>query len=284
MKLSHLFTMIGLALTLDAHAQTLGGLADIAIIDRDTGVALSPHYHRGEYWVAGRPGAKYSIEVHNRLGERLLAVMSVDGVNVLSGETAAWDQGGYVFEPGERYEICGWRKSDAEVAAFTFTASPDSYAERTGRPANIGVIGVALYRERRPQAWTPPPTWHGPVRPEAPIARDSRDSSEAEAQASREHALVAPEAMAAAPPAARAPSPEPAPKLGTGHGEREYSYVNHTEFARLQNQPNEVIRIRYDSLDNLLAMGVIRRGRPLLPNVNPFPASPSPGYVPDPPG
>jgi hypothetical protein len=281
MKLSLLLTIIGLALTLDAHAQTLGGLADIAIIDRDTGAALSPHYYRGEYWVAGRPGAKYSIEVHNRMGERLLAVMSVDGVNVLSGETAAWDQGGYVFEPGERYQISGWRKSDAEVAAFTFTASPDSYAERTGRPANVGVIGVALYRERRPQAWTPPPAWHGPVRPEAPIARDS---SEADAQTSAERALAAPQALAAAPPAARAPSPEPAPKLGTGHGEREYSYVSRTEFARLQNQPNEVIRIRYDSLDNLVALGVIRRARPLPPNANPFPASPSPGYVPDPPG
>jgi hypothetical protein len=281
MKLSVLLTMIGFALTLDAHAQTLGGLADIAVIDRDTGVALSPHYYRGEYWIAGRPGAKYSIEVHNRLGERLLAVMSVDGVNVLSGETAAWDQGGYVFEPGERYQISGWRKSDAEVAAFTFTASTDSYAERTGRPANVGVIGVALYRERRPQAWTPPPAWHGPVRPEAPI---ERDSSDANALTSGERAFAAPQAMAPAPPAARAPSPESAPKLGTGHGEREYSYVNHTEFARLQNQPNEVIHIRYDSLDNLLAMGVIRRGRPLPPNVNAFPASPSPGYVPDPPG
>jgi hypothetical protein len=291
MKLSLLLTMIGLSLALDAPAQTLGSLADIAVIDRDTGVALSPHYYRGEYWVAGRPGAKYSIEVHNRLGERLLAVTSVDGVNVLSGETAAWDQGGYVFEPGERYQISGWRKSDAEVAAFTFTASPDSYAERTGRPANVGVIGVALYRERRPQAWTPPSPWHGPVRPEAPVARDS---SEANSLMSRERALSAPalgapafsapQASAAAPSAGIAQSPEPAPKLGTGHGEREYSYVNHTEFARLQNQPNEVIRIRYDSLDNLLAMGVIRRGRPLPPSVDPFPGAPSPAYVPDPPG
>ena len=281
MRLAIVLAVIGLALTFDVHAQTLGGLADIAIIDRDTGVALSPHYYRGEYWVAGRPGAKYSIEVHNRLGERLLAVTSVDGVNVLSGETAAWDQAGYVFEPGERYQISGWRKSDTEVAAFTFTESPDSYAERTGRPANVGIIGVALYRERRPQAWAPPPTLHVPVRPDAPIARDS---SEANAQTSRERAFSAPEALAAAPSAGIAPGPQPAPKLGTGHGEREYSYVNHTEFARLQTQPNEVIRVRYDSLDNLLAMGVIRRGRPLPPNVNPFPGAPNPAYVPDPPG
>src|ERR1700722_11706531 len=174
MKLSVLLTMIGLALTLDARAQTLGGLADIAIIDHDTGVALSPHYYRGEYWIAGRPGARYSIEVHNRLGERLLAVMSVDGVNVLSGETAAWDQGGYVYEPGERYQISGWRKSDAEVAAFTFTASPDSYAERTGRPANVGVIGVALFRERAaPPVQGRPMIGQSPSRPEAPRAFES---------------------------------------------------------------------------------------------------------------
>ena len=44
-------------------------------------------------------------------------------------------------------EIDGWRKSMDEVAAFYFTALPDSYAARTGRPDNVGVIGVALFRE-----------------------------------------------------------------------------------------------------------------------------------------
>jgi hypothetical protein len=76
----------------------------------------------------------------------------------------------------------------------------------------------------------------------------------------------------------------PAPKLGTGHGEREYSYVNRTEFSRMQPQPNEVIRIRYDSFDNLLAMGIVKRPRPAAPTANPFPASPEQQFVPDPPG
>jgi hypothetical protein len=262
MKLTLLLATIGLALTIEAQAQPLGGLARIAVIDRATGVALNPHYYLGEYWIAGRPGAKYSIEIQNRLGERLLAVTSVDGANVLSGETAAWDQAGYVFEPGERYQVTGWRKSDAEVAAFTFTESPNSYAARTGRPANVGVIGIALYRERQPQAWTSPR-----LSEERPTNR-----------------LDAPAAPIASAPLGVAPRAEPAPQLGTGHGEREYSYVSHTEFARLASQPNEVIRIRYDSLDNLLAMGVIRRERSLPPPANPFPAAPTPGYVPDPPG
>ncbi len=53
MKLAFLLATIGLALTLEAQAQPLGSLAQIAVIDRETGVALSPHYYRGEYWVAG---------------------------------------------------------------------------------------------------------------------------------------------------------------------------------------------------------------------------------------
>ena len=110
------------AFALSCRAQSLGKLAEVALIDRDTGVSLSIHSYRGEYWVAGRPGARYAIEIRNNLGERVLAVTSVDGINVLSGSDAAWDQAGYVFGGGESYQISGWRKSSAEIAAFTFTA------------------------------------------------------------------------------------------------------------------------------------------------------------------
>src|ERR1700722_7902963 len=161
-------------LTSICEAQVQGGIAEVAIIDRDSGAVLSPHFYHGEYWVAGTPGARYAIQIRNRLGERMLAVTSVDGVNVVSGATAAWDQTGYVFSPGESYQITGWRKSDTEVAAFTFTASPNSYAERTGRPANVGVIGVAIFRERAaPPVQGRPMIGQSPSRPEAPRAFES---------------------------------------------------------------------------------------------------------------
>jgi hypothetical protein len=255
-----------------------GSIADLAVIDRDTGVSLPMHFHHGEYWIAGQPGARYAIEIRNRIGERVLAVTSVDGVNVLSGETAAWDQAGYVFGPGERYQITGWRKSDAMVAAFTFTDSPNSYAERTGRPANVGVIGVAIFRERPSQPVYTPPTIGGRA-PQSPEELDGTRRYESAAAANESRA----KALSGDSPAselAQTPRALAAPKLGTGHGEREYSYVNHTEFARLQSQPNEIIRIHYDSLDNLFAMGIVRRPAPAVPN--PFPGSAQ--YVPDPPG
>jgi hypothetical protein len=263
-----IFLFTGLAAGCNAHA--IGRLAEVAIIDRDNGAALPVHYFHGEYWIAGSPGARYAIEVRNRTGERVLAVTSVDGVNVLSGDNAGWDQAGYVFSPGERYQITGWRKSDAEVAAFTFTDSPNSYAERTGRPANVGVIGVALFRERTYSSYYAPPVYpSAQAGAGEPAARAKAEDSASARQYSASPMLQA---------------PAPAAKLGTGHGERESSYVSRTDFERMQSQPNEVIHIRYDSMDNLVAMGIIARPRQSWPGVDPFPASPNRGFVRDPPG
>ncbi len=282
------------ACTLALQAQAVGRLADVTVIDRNTGATLPLYHHRGEYWVAGQYGAKYAIAVRNKLGERVLAVTAVDGVNVLSGETAAWDQTGYVFSAWQQYQVTGWRKSSQEVAAFEFSALGDSYAGRTGRPGNVGVIGVALFRERLPE----------PVAQAAP-ASPARAEREADAPASLRSAPLAAgksaladqgssaaEASAQAPGASaglegmvkKAPPPTalPAPKLGTGHGARETSVVSHTSFARLQPQPNEVISIRYDSRENLIASGVIREPVPTIPGPNPFPESRSYSYVPDP--
>jgi len=72
--------------------------------------------------------------------------------------------------------------------------------------------------------------------------------------------------------------------LGTGHGDREYSVVGHTAFERLQEQPNEIIRIHYDSYENLIAMGIIERPRAEHSPADPFPLSTPGEYVPDPPG
>lgn len=268
----------GLALAASARSEALGSLAQVSVVDRDSGVTLRTYYSRGEYWVAGDPGARYAIEIRNTAGGRLLAVTSVDGVNVLSGETAGWDQAGYVFEPGERYEVRGWRKSNSEVAAFTFTDARDSYAGRTGRPGNVGIIGVALFREQPRPARVAP----APAQP-APWAGEPGGSRSADA-ATR----AGSSALQAAPPSSEGAiaerAPAPAARLGTGHGEREYSYAVDTEFHRSQPQPNEVIRIRYDSFENLVAMGIIRRPRPAATAPDPFPGSAVRRFVPDPPG
>jgi hypothetical protein len=296
--------IVTLVATKPAHAYEHGGtralpavgaLANVSIIDRSTGQTLPVYRYRGEYWVAGNPGSKYSIAVNNRLGERVLAVMSVDGVNVLNGDTASTDQTGYVFNRYQRYEVAGWRKSDREIAAFTFVASPRSYAERTGRPDNVGTIGVALFREKYE-----PPRY---VEPQPRYRYEQNDSfKRAPAESDSALSRAAPPAPASTP----APSKESAKsrvfesersevagvtgqrvedKLGTGHGAREWSSITRTHFERASNTPAEVITIRYDSPANLISMGVIPPTRsPWDRTPNPFPDNHgSNGYVPDPP-
>lgn len=256
--------------SLPAHA--VGRLAAIQVIDRDSGETLTVHRHQGEHWVAGRPGARYAVSVRNATGARVMTVVSVDGVNVVSGETAGWSQSGYVLAPWQRYDIAGWRKSDAEVAAFHFTALPDSYATRTGRPDHVGVIGVAVFREKvSPPVLLPQPVPYG-HRGESDRMARSQATPPAAAAAESATADVAGRRMAPASPATR---------LGTGHGEREHDVVGHTSFERRSHRPDETVSIRYDSRENLIAMGVIS-AVPVPPRPNPFPAPAYPRYVPDP--
>src|SRR5512147_2133575 len=94
-----------LAATLAMQAWAVGGMADVTVFDRSEGKSLKVHWHEGRAWVVGRPGNEYQIVVRNRRAEDLLAVMSVDGVNVVSGETAHPQQGGYVLSPWRGLEV-----------------------------------------------------------------------------------------------------------------------------------------------------------------------------------
>ena len=256
-----------------AHA--IGALADINLVDRSTGQVLLVYTHQGRHYVAGRPGARYAVRVVNQAGARVMAVMSVDGVNVVSGDSASWDQNGYVFSAGQRHDVAGWRKSQAQVAAFEFTALPNSYAARTGRPENVGVIGVALFRERAvPVPPVPPPAAEPAARRSLGGSNDSMADNSAGSSASNS---TTSDARALSRPAPQAES-----KLGTGHGARENAWVNYTEFERARSTPDEIITIYYDSRANLVAQGVIPAPR-VYPAPQPFPVQPQVGFVPDPP-
>ena len=304
---------LALTLTLGAAASTvhaIGSAADINVVDRNTGQMLPVYTHQGRYYVAGRPGARYAVRVHNQAGGRVMTVISVDGINVVSGDSASWEQNGYVLAPWQRHDVAGWRKSQSQVAAFEFTALPNSYAARTGRPDHVGVIGVAVFRERPLPVQMPVPA----PRSYGGLGASSRDDAAAgsgtSANAAEGHR--AERAERSAPATAEAPAADAAPaarksvermgshegralsrppaqaesKLGTGHGARENAWVNYTEFERAQSTPDEVITIYYDSRDNLVAQGVIPTPRVVpvpVPVPQAFPVPPQIGFVPDPP-
>jgi len=236
-------------------------LAEVTVINRTTGERLPAYRHRGRMYVEGRAGERYAVELRNRTGGRILTVLSVDGVNAITGETAAASQSGYVLDAWRRAEIAGWRKDMSDVAAFYFTALPDSYAFRTGRPDNVGVIGVAVYKE-----YVEPP--------QVQLDTPAMAKSEALGRLSAGDAAGAPSARAPAESAARRQMAED--KLGTGHGERVHAPTLHTEFRRASSTPYQRIAIFYDSRQNLVAQGVIPSYAKLP---QPFPNG---GFVPDP--
>jgi hypothetical protein len=261
----------------------VGHKVDVTVIDRESGDALQVYPHRGQRYIAGRPGSRYAIRITNRTGERVMAVMSVDGVNIISGQTASYSQSGYVLAPWQSYEITGWRKSDQEVAAFEFTSLPDSYAAQTGRPNDVGVIGVAVFTER--VRWTPPPP---PIAPAPELSRQESRRSDAESGARDAMADKKSEPMASSAAGAMAkpaqPAPAPAERLGTGHGARESSYVTNTQFERSTVRPVEIVSLRYDRYENLARAGIIPQYGWVDPTPRPFPRSAQgSGYVPDPP-
>jgi hypothetical protein len=68
--------------------------------------------------------------------------------------------------------IDGFRRSDAEVAAFRLGDVARSYAASKGKARNVGVIGIALFAERRPVAFEPPP-WRSPSRADTELRREA---------------------------------------------------------------------------------------------------------------
>ena len=247
-----------------------GTMLDVSVTDRTTGETLEIYRHQGRLYVAGTPGNRYAVSLRNKSGSRVLTVISVDGVNALNGQTAATSQSGYVLSASQSAEIAGWRKSMEDVAAFYFTSVTDSYAGRTDRPQNVGVIGVAVYREAEPL-----PPLPSPPQP-ALSTRQRSDQNNADHAAEKGTPDNAP--ASAAPARSEALSKKMADgRLGTGHGERISAPTLYTEFRRASETPSEIVTIYYNSRANLLAQGIIPRpqryGAPQA-----FPGS----FVPDP--
>jgi len=262
--LAPLLALAALAACAPAVAQPL---VRLDVVDRDSGQWLPEYRHRRDAWIAGTPGHRYAVRLTNTSGERVLVVLSVDGVNAVTGETAHPAQTGYVLAPYQSTEINGWRKSYQDVAQFVFTSLGDSYAARTGRPDNVGTIGVAVFRERtypRPDPMPAPPIARGR---EAAKAASGAPAPTAEASRAGDayHDSLAQQ------------------RIGTGHGQREWSPVGQTSFVRASTQPAQVTQLRYDSPDALAAKGIVPRPRPYWSGRGEPRAFPG-GFVADPPG
>ena len=120
----------------------------IELVD-GVGRQLPTYASRGRFYVLGHNSSRYSLRVHNPTSRRIEAVVSVDGLDVIDGQTANFkSKRGYVVPPHDSVTIEGFRTSTSNVATFRFSSVGNSYAGRKGKARNVGVIGVAIFEER----------------------------------------------------------------------------------------------------------------------------------------
>jgi len=148
---------VALALSVSAVAQA-GSLVDVSVIDRDTGSVLATHRHDGKFYIAGVPGHRYAVRLCNRSGARVLTVLSVDGVNAITGQTASPGQSGYVLDAWEEAPFY----SDRERAALALTEAvtritedhvPDAVFERARAHFNEQELIALVFTLTTINAW-----------------------------------------------------------------------------------------------------------------------------------
>ncbi len=113
------------------------------------GKSVKEYIHNGNTYIEGRKGTDFSLKIKNNSARRILAVTSIDGISVLTGDKASYNSNGYIVPAYSSIIIDGWRVSDNEVKKFFFTSADKSYAVRNEEDGNnVGVVGVAIFREK----------------------------------------------------------------------------------------------------------------------------------------
>lgn len=214
----------------------------------------------GRYYLEAREGARYAVEIGNRTHERLGVVLTVDGLNAISGDRDGRRAPGrmYILDPWGSASVKGWRTSLAAVRRFTFVDERSSYAARAGKAnSKMGWIEVAVYRERpRPYVYRTDP-YEGVGGRSSEGYEGGRDAAEAREKAAEADRAERPSARADAP-AMKVP-PTAAPESGypgTGWGPREDDRAMLVDFDP-QPSPAERITLRYEYGSALRALGIL---------------------------
>lgn len=123
---------------------------DVQIL-RENGDQLPTHALKDRFYVQGNDGERYTIRITNPTPRRVEAVISVDGLDVIDGESGDLRKRGYVVPAYGETRIEGFRTSTSDVATFRFSSVDNSYAGQKGKARNVGVIAVAIFEEQAAQ-------------------------------------------------------------------------------------------------------------------------------------
>jgi hypothetical protein len=264
LSLPVLFSMTAAATAWDrAVPAERGSWVSLQVAVDDEAMPLYASADGSRFYVEARPRGHYDLQIVNRTGERVGVELTVDGLNVISGER---DQPGpdrmYILGPWESTTVRGWRSSLDEVRRFTFVDEKVSYAARSGKAnSKMGWIEMEVYRERTRErrqtrrGWWP---WRTPREeaPEAEAKRRDTDDRGARAGSPAEKSEGA-DAQARPESAPRSAAPAPAQSYpGTGWGESLEDRVRLVDFDA-ETTPAERLVLRYEYRAALRALGVL---------------------------
>ena len=196
------------------------GLVSVSIIGDNRGILresysncryCKPSYYGSKY-ITAIDGERYRIRVTNHNSERVGIVISVDGLNIISGKKSynRHDESMYILYSGQTCDFSGWRSSMSSEQRFYFTDSYDSYASRMGDVSNLGKIKIAIFREKR----------H--YKPFISLRKNKKPGSVMDEASSFKRSA----------------------RPGTGYGEGTYSPAQKTEFDSERN-PSQLINYEY---------------------------------------
>lgn len=129
------------------------------------GKPIKEYYHKDKFYIEAKEGSEYTIKIKNHNYKKIMAVLSVDGIEVLKGGIASDADSGYIINPFSSIEIKGYRIDENNIATFKFTDGKTSYAtvveqefddakleevkkENIAPARNNGVIGVRIWEEK----------------------------------------------------------------------------------------------------------------------------------------
>lgn len=113
------------------------------------GRACKEYTHKGMSFIEARSGTNYTVKIKNDNPYRVMAVLSVDGLDVVTGKPAEETNTGYIIDAYSSLDVKGYRISDDNSASFIFTSKGKSYVQQAKSNAtNAGVIGLRTYKEK----------------------------------------------------------------------------------------------------------------------------------------
>jgi hypothetical protein len=88
------------------------------------GRPVREYYHNGQFYIEARENYEYSIKLKNHSHKKIMAVLSVDGIDVLKGKSATDAESGYIINPYSSTEIKGYRIDDECGHKLTTVRNP----------------------------------------------------------------------------------------------------------------------------------------------------------------